>query len=91
LKRLRREPLLPSRFSLGKFGGVINDLTLAFLFVGFVFSFFPTAPLFGDPAWAADFNWAIVIFSATCIIAGAYYAIGGGERYVAPVTLVKEE
>lgn len=91
LKRLREEPLLPSRWSLGKWGGLINDLTLAFLFVGFVFSFFPTAPSVGDPEWAADFNWAVVIFTGTCVLAGAYYAIGGGKRYVAPVTLVKED
>lgn len=91
LKRLRGVSLLPSRWSLGRWGGLINDITLAFLFVGFVFSFFPTAPSVGDPEWAADFNWAIVIFTGTCALAGAYYAIGGGKRYVAPVTLVKED
>jgi choline transport protein len=90
LKRLRGQPLLPSRFSLGKWGGVVNDISLAFLLVGFVFSFFPLAPSVGD-AWAVDFNWAIIIFSGTCLLAGVYYVLGGGERYVAPVSLVKED
>lgn len=91
LKRLRGQPLLPSRFSLGKWGGLVNDISLAFLLVGFVFSFFPLAPSVGDPDWAENFNWAIVIFSGTCILAGTYYLLGGGKRYVAPVSLVKEE
>jgi choline transport protein len=91
LKRLRGQPLLPSRFSLGKWGGLINDVSLAFLVVGFVFSFFPEAPVVGDPTWAADFNWAIVIFSGTCFLAGSYYVLGGGKRFIAPVSLVKED
>lgn len=91
LKRLRGQPLLPSRFSLGKWGGVINDVSLAFLIIGFIFSFFPLSPSVGDPSWLVDFNWAIIIFSGTCVLAGIYYVLGGGERYIAPVSLVKEE
>jgi choline transport protein len=91
LKRLRGQPLLPSRWSLGQWGGPVNDVSLAFLLVGFVFSFFPLAPVGGDPDWAADFNWAIVIFSGTCILAGIYYASSARHSFVAPVTLVKED
>ena len=91
LKRLRGEPLLPRRWSLGKWGGPINDLTLAWLLVAFVFSFFPTDVLAGDPNWAKDFNWAIVIFTATLTLATAYYWAGGRKRYVAPVSLVKQD
>jgi hypothetical protein len=49
------------------------------------------APSVGDPNWLLEFNWAIVIFSGTCVLAGIYYALGGGKRYIAPVSLVKEE
>lgn len=92
LKRLRGERLLPRRWSLGKYGGLINDLTLAWLAVAFIFSFFPVAPVERDnPAWAKDFNWAIVVFSATLVLATAYYWLGGRKRYVAPVTLVKQD
>ena len=90
LKRLRGQPLLPSRFSLGKWGGVINDVSLAFLLVGFVFSFFPMAPSVGNANWLLDFNWAIAIFSGTWVLAGIYYVLGGRERYIEPVSLVKE-
>jgi len=91
LKRLRGEPLLPRRWSLGEWGGPINDITLAFLMVAFVFSFFPSSPSVGDPHWAKNFNWAIVIFAATCLLAFVYYVLGGRRRYVAPVSLVKED
>ncbi|WPG98162.1 Hypothetical protein R9X50_00094800 [Acrodontium crateriforme] len=91
LKRLRGETLLPRRWSLGKFGGLINDLTLAFLVVGFVFSFFPAYPSVGDSTAAADFNWSILIFTVTCVVAMVYYTMGGKDKYIAPVSLVKEE
>ncbi|KAK3724871.1 hypothetical protein LTR37_000919 [Vermiconidia calcicola] len=91
LKRLRGEPLLPRRWSLGKYGGIINDITLAFLVIGFAFSFFPVAPLLDDSRWAADMNWAIVIFSATIILASGYFWAGGRHKYIAPVSLVKND
>jgi amino acid transporter len=91
VKRLRGEPLLPARWSLGKWGGPINDVTLAFLFVIFLFSFFPTDVVQAGSDWAKDFNWAVVIFGATCILALAYYLLGGREKYVSPVSLVKQD
>ena len=91
LKRLRGEPLLPRRWSLGKWGGPINDISLAFLFVIFVFSFFPTLPLVNDPNWANDMNYAIIIFAAACLLALVYSVLGGRRRYVAPVSLIKSE
>ena len=47
IRRLRGEPLLPRRWSLGKWGGPINDITLAFLVVTFFFSFWPSYILTG--------------------------------------------
>ncbi|QIW96459.1 hypothetical protein AMS68_001977 [Peltaster fructicola] len=90
LKRLRGEPLLPRRWSLGSWGGMINDFALAFLAVAFVFSFFPEAPSIGDDTWVADFNWAIVIFAAWMVISVGLWFVGGARhRYVPPVMLVK--
>ncbi len=60
LKRLRGEALLPRRWSLGKWGAPLNDITLAFLLVAFVFSFFPTSPAVGNPVWASQFNWYVL-------------------------------
>lgn len=90
LKRLRGQPLLPRRWSLGKWGGPINDLALAFLAVSLVFSFFPLSPISVDPA-LADFNWAILIFGAVLVLSGVYYALFARKSYVAPVDLVKQE
>lgn len=92
LKRLRGEALLPRRWSLGKFGGPLNDLSLAFLLIAFAFSFFPIMPLLDSAVWAAEFNWSSVIFASTCLLALTYYLAGGGrEKYIAPVSLIKEE
>lgn len=90
LKRLRREPLLPRRWSLGSWGGLINDVALGFLAVAFVFSFFPEAPLVGDDTWAADFNFAVVIFVGWFVVSVGLWFVGGAKhKYVPPVVLVK--
>ena len=87
LKRLRGEPLLPRRWSLGRFGGVVNDLALAFLFVAFVFSFFPMTP---NPS-AVDMNWAALMFGALALLATLNYFVSARKSYVAPVSLVKRD
>lgn len=86
LKRWRREPLLPRRWSLGRWGALVNDVALVFLIVSFVFSFFPMGPM---PA-LIDMNWAIVIFAFVLVAAASYYWLQARKIYVAPVTLVKE-
>lgn len=57
----------------------------------FAFSFFPTDVLHNNPQWAANFNWAVVIFGTTCILAATYYVLGGCRRYISPASLVREE
>lgn len=91
LRRLRGEPLLPRRWSLGRYGGIINDLTLAFLVVTFFFSLWPSYTLIGDATAAADFNWAVVVLAIVGIMSFAYYFLGGRQKYVAPVSLVQKE
>ncbi|KAM3418600.1 Glucan 1,3-beta-glucosidase [Cercospora zeina] len=87
LKRFRGEELLPARWSLGRYGAVINDISLAFLAIAFVFSFFPTKVIHGNKQWAESLNWAIVIFGTTCLFALAYYTLGGRHRYISPASL----
>ncbi|KAF2860049.1 amino acid transporter [Piedraia hortae CBS 480.64] len=92
LKRLRGEPLLPCRWSLGRWGGVINDISLAWLLIGFVFAFFPTSVYTGDENWwSTSCNFASFIFIAYFILTITYYFIGGRDHYVPPVRLVKTE
>ncbi|KAH8633397.1 hypothetical protein IG631_12031 [Alternaria alternata] len=87
LKRLRGEPLLPRRWSLGKFGGIVNDLALAFLVVSFIFSFFPIVP---NPS-TTDMNFASLMFGAMAIIATVNYFVSARNSYIAPVSLVKQD
>lgn len=87
LKRLRGQPLLPRRWSLGKFGGPVNDGALLFLVISFVLSFFPISPN-PDPA---DMNWAILLFGAVIVFATVYYHLSGKRHYVPPMTLVKTD
>lgn len=87
LKRWRKQELLPSRWSLGSWGAIINDVALAFLFLSFLFSFFPETPMPG----AAGMNWAIVIFAFVIAAASLNYLVQARRTYVAPVSLVKQE
>jgi choline transport protein len=92
LRRIRGEPLPPRRWSLGRYGGFVNDLTLVFLVIAFFFSFWPSYVLVGDVATVlADFNWAVVVLAIVGVLAFVYYFAGGREKYVAPVSLVKAE
>jgi amino acid transporter len=86
-KRWRGEPLPASRWSLGKYGMVINILSMAFLLPMFVFAFFPVAV----PVSPTTMNWGIVMFGGVIIIAGVYYAVHGHKVYTPPVRLLKRE
>ncbi|KAF2630415.1 amino acid permease-like protein [Macroventuria anomochaeta] len=87
LKRLQGEPLLARRWSLGRWGGIVNDLALVFLLVAFIFSFFPMTP---NPT-AVDMNWAALMFGALAILATANYFVSARRSYVAPISLVKQD
>ncbi|KAF9698492.1 hypothetical protein EKO04_003911 [Ascochyta lentis] len=86
LKRIRREPLLPSKFNLGKFGLPINIIAVLFLLFLWIFAFFPTAP---SPS-PADMNWAILGYGAVIIFALIYYVFRGRHAYVGPVEYVRK-
>ncbi|KAF2110208.1 amino acid permease-like protein [Lophiotrema nucula] len=87
LRRLRNQPLLARRWSLGAFGGIVNDFALVFLVVAFIFSFFPMTP---RPS-PADMNWAALMFGALGIVASINYIVSARKHYIAPVSLVKQE
>lgn len=60
LKRLRGEPLLPRRWSLGRWGLPINIISVLFMILCFVMNFFPQSP---HELTVVSFNWNIVIVS----------------------------
>ncbi|KAF2277833.1 amino acid transporter [Westerdykella ornata] len=87
LKRLRGEPLLASRFHLGKSGPAINIVSILFLIFLLVFCFFPVAP---HPD-VQDMNWAALGYGIVVLFAVAYYLVRGRLVYVGPVEYVLKE
>ncbi|KAK5705709.1 hypothetical protein LTR17_021444 [Elasticomyces elasticus] len=87
-KRLRGEPLLPRRWSLGAWGLPINILSVLFLSLVFIMNFFPISPVGLN---AVTFNWNILITGAVVIIAGIYYFVHGRKVYDGPVAYVRKD
>jgi choline transport protein len=85
LKRLRGEPLLPSKFNLGKLGLPINIIAVLFLLFLWLFCFFPSGP---NPS-VADMNWAVLGYGSVLIFALVYYVFRGRHVYVGPVEYVR--
>ena len=87
LKRYRREPLRPRRWSLGKWGAPVNVLALCFLSMVYFFSFWP---LYRDVGFET-FNWSVAIYVAVLIFAVPYYWVYGRKVYDGPVVMVKRD
>ncbi|KAJ4403480.1 hypothetical protein N0V91_006532 [Didymella pomorum] len=86
LKRIRGEPLLPSKFDIGRAGLPINIASIVFLVFVFIFSFMPMGP---KPN-AAGMNWSILMFGSTVVLSIAYYFVKGRHVYAGPVTYVRK-
>jgi choline transport protein len=86
LKRIRGEPLLPSKFDLGKWGLAINIISVVFLLFLWVFTFFPVQP---SPT-VVDMNWASLGYGCVVIFAVVYYITHGRHVYVGPVEYVRK-
>lgn len=80
-KRLRNEPLPPSRFSLGKAGMAVNVFAALYVTVACIASFFPVV----NSSAVADMNWSVVMFGGTLLIACMDYALRGRKHYIEPV------
>lgn len=85
-RRIANQPLLPAKFSLGKWGLPVNIAAEVFLVTAFVLAFFPTT---FQPD-AASMNWNIVIYGVVIIFSLLYYVFRGRHRYVAPVEVVRK-
>ncbi|KAF2850851.1 amino acid transporter [Plenodomus tracheiphilus IPT5] len=86
LKRIRGEPLLPSKFDLGRAGLVINIIAVVFLFFCWFFTFFPVQP---HPT-VAEMNWSVLGYGVVLIFAVVFYVVRGRHVYVGPVEYVRK-
>lgn len=85
-RRTTKQPILPSKFSLGKWGLWVNISAELFLVIAFVFSFFPTVV---KPS-AAYMNWNILIYGIVVVGSLLYYVLRARKRYVGPVEYVRK-
>lgn len=76
----RKLPDAQARYSLGRWGILVNTLALIYITPVFVFSFFPSAP---HPT-PDTMNWAIVLVGGIVILATVYYIAWGGKQYTPP-------
>lgn len=83
-RRLWGAPLPPHRWTLGKWGIVINIGSLLFLTP---LIFFLTWPL-AQPVVASNMNWSSVMLVGVLIIAMIFYAVEGRHKYAGPVVHV---
>jgi amino acid transporter len=86
LHRLQARRLPEARYTLGRWGAVINILALIYIIPVFIFSFFPPTP---NPT-AATMNWACVMVGGTVLLATVYYIVWGRKTYTPPSETIED-
>ncbi|KAJ9660474.1 hypothetical protein H2201_006896 [Coniosporium apollinis] len=86
LRRLRDLPLLPTRWSMGRWAVPVNVLSLAYIVFALLMSFFPTVKAGLTPQ---SMNYSSVIYFGVLGIALVLYFIHGRSVYKGPVTYVR--
>ncbi|KAG6365774.1 hypothetical protein INS49_007385 [Diaporthe citri] len=85
-RRCTNQPLLQSKFNLGRWGLLVNIISMAFLVFFFILAFFPSSP---HPD-AASMNWNILIYGAVILLSTVYYMFWGKKHYDGPVEYVRK-
>jgi choline transport protein len=84
IRRWRKQPLPPARWSMGRFTPFVDTVSILVLLVIWVFSFFPlTAHV--NPT---SMNWGVVIFGGVILLCLVYYQLRAKKVYKGPVTRV---
>jgi choline transport protein len=86
MHRLEGRALPPARFSLGKWGAVINVVALIYCLPLIIFSLFPPTP---NPT-PATMNWAVVMVGGPFILSTVYYVVWGRKTYTPPVETIED-
>lgn len=73
-----RDKLPPGEFKLGRFGAVINWISVVYCAVTTVFFFFPGGP---NPS-IAGMNWAIAVFGVMLVVAIGFWFIKGRTLFL---------
>ncbi|KYK58763.1 amino acid transporter [Drechmeria coniospora] len=85
LKRIRKEELPRSRWSLGRYGLVINIIALVYACWSFFWSFWPNS----YDITAQNFNWACVLFVSMMALSCVVYFVQARHTYDGPVVKVE--
>jgi amino acid transporter len=86
-RRFSKEPILPTRFSLGAMGLPINIVAICYLGLVFIVAFFPSVPL--PLLDAKSMNWSSLIFVVVLIWSMVYYFLWSRHVYQGPVKFVQ--
>jgi len=87
LKRFKGQPLLPSKFNLGKAGIWVNGIAVMYLSIAFVFTYFPTFP---HPT-PDVMNWSVLMYGAVVVGSLMYFVIKGRKMYAGPVEYINRD
>ena len=74
-------------FSLGRAGVPITIIALIYSITGWFFSFWPATAM----VTVATFNWSLVIYFATLILALIWWAVHARHTYTGPKMEISEE
>jgi amino acid transporter len=85
LKRIRGEKLPFARWSLGRFGLVINAFSVLYSLFIVILCCFPLSL----PVDTATANWAPLIWFGVIVIAAIAYVVHGRKAYTPPVNFVE--
>lgn len=84
-RRIKHPELLPNcQWSLGRWGIPVNIAGVLYSSHAFFWCFWPE----GTPVDLSSFNWAVVMFVGTAILALVDYIFRGRKHYKGPVVLV---
>lgn len=86
LRRLRGQYLPPARWSLGRYGTLVNGLALIYSCWAFFWSFWPNAYQVNEQ----NFNWACVLFVGLMGLGSLLYFMHARKIYDGPVAIVKD-
>lgn len=85
IKRIKKQPLPPARWSLGRAGLPVNCIAMLYACWAFFWSFWPNS----HDVVAENFNYACVIFVGAMAFSTLWYFVHARKSYAGPVSTVE--